>query len=138
MSNNGKITIPDQALKEYNLVDDARVILMSGSKRSGGFGVTSTELLKDTVLWTVLDKCPQLKTFEIAEGQATRVGSHVYCWVKKIRESIMVPIDTLKKFEVNPQDNLLVIRGSGLAVGFIVKGPIIDEAKKHSDIPIYE
>ena len=32
----------------------------------------------------------------------------------------------------------LVIRGSGLAVGFAVRGPIVQEARYHGKLPVCE
>ena len=52
--------------------------------------------------------------------------------------SIAVPARTLKNYEINPGDNVLSVRGSRFALGFVVRGPIIDEAKKHSNIKICE
>jgi hypothetical protein len=43
----GEIVIPLEALEEYNLTTDKNVILMSGSKTSGGFGLTMAESLKN-------------------------------------------------------------------------------------------
>ncbi|MEW6558549.1 MAG: hypothetical protein AB1349_14565, partial [Elusimicrobiota bacterium] len=42
----GRIVIPKEAMKEYKFEVRERVILMSGSRRSGGFGITTLSLLK--------------------------------------------------------------------------------------------
>jgi hypothetical protein len=34
--------------------------------------------------------------------------------------------------------SLLSVRGSALALGFIIRGPIIEEARKHPEIEVYE
>jgi hypothetical protein len=43
----GKVAVPDEALAEYNLSPPCKVFLFSGSKRSGGFAVTTSALLKN-------------------------------------------------------------------------------------------
>jgi hypothetical protein len=34
-------------------------------------------------------------------------------------------------------DRLLVVRGSGLALGFLERGPIYEEARRHPDIETF-
>jgi hypothetical protein len=70
-----------------------------GSRRSGGFSVTSVELLANSVFSAVLSENPQLTEFQIAEGAATEIRGKTYCWVKMNRDgSIFVPEETLKKY----------------------------------------
>ena len=139
VSNKGKITVPNEALTEYNLLTWDKVILIPGSKRSGGFGVTSAELLEKSALHGILAENPQLAKFQINEGETVEIKGKRYCWVKMNQDgSITVPASTLKEYGINLGDKLLSVRGSCLALGFIVKGPIIDEAKKHSNIKICE
>jgi hypothetical protein len=40
----------------------------------------------------------------------------------------------LKLYGIEPGDDLLVIRGSGLALGFAVRGPIVEEARNHPEL----
>ena len=139
VNTNGRISIPSEATKEYNLLAYNKVILMPGSKRSGGFAVTSVESLQNSALHVILDVHPQLAEFQTAEGETVEIKGRTYCWVKMNKEgSITVPVETLKKYGVSPSDRLLSVRGSGVALGFIVKGPIIDEAKKHSNLKTCE
>jgi bifunctional DNA-binding transcriptional regulator/antitoxin component of YhaV-PrlF toxin-antitoxin module len=139
VSSKGKIVIPNEAIMEYNLLTCDNVILMPGSKRSGGFGLTSMELLKNSALSAILDGHPELSKFQIIEGEAIAIKGKTYCWVKMNKDgNIVVPVRTLKSYGINPGDNLLSVRGSRIALGFPVRGPIIDEAKKHSNIEICE
>ena len=43
----GSIVIPSEAFAEYHLITGENVILMSGSKTSGGFGLTKRESLRE-------------------------------------------------------------------------------------------
>lgn len=139
VSQKGKVTIPNEALVEYNLLKGKNLILMPGNKRSGGFGLTSEDLLKDSPLHVVLDENPQLAKFQTPEGEAVEIKGKTYCWVKLNKDgSIVVPTETLKNYGVNPGDSLLSVRGSRLAIGFPVKGPIIEEAKRHSNLETHK
>jgi hypothetical protein len=46
----GSITIPNEAYLEYGFIQDKNGFITSGSKRSGGFGLTSARLLKNSIL----------------------------------------------------------------------------------------
>jgi len=131
----GKVAVPDEALAEYNLVVPCKVILLSGSKRSGGFAITTLSLLKNSVLSRPLDENPKLTSFQLPEGEAITVAGKPYCWVTlNTNGCITVPLKTLKRYGVNAGDRLLSVRGSCFALAFCVKGPIIEEAKKHSNL----
>jgi bifunctional DNA-binding transcriptional regulator/antitoxin component of YhaV-PrlF toxin-antitoxin module len=138
VSARGKIAIPDEAKEEYNLATCDKAILMPGSKRSGGFGLTTKELLKKSRLSFIVDSCPRLAEFQEPEGQTVEINGKPYCWVKLSKNgTITVPLETLKTYGINPDDRLLSVRGSNVALGFPVRGPIIDEAKKHVDIEMF-
>ena len=132
----GKITIPHEALQEYNL--GTHGILMPGSMRSGGFGLTTLELLRGSHLSAILDKNPQLARFEIPEGEPVEIDGKWYCWVRIRNGTITVPLEMLAHYQIHPGDMLLSVRGSGIALGFPVKGPIIEEAKTHKEIELFE
>ena len=135
VNNNRVIRIPDEAYLEYDFIKDDKGIIMSGSNTSGGFGLTSKRLLKNTVLGKSLYNYPELIDFQIPEGQIIKIKNKKFCWIKiKENKSIQLPELTLKDFEINSNEKLLVGRGSGLALAFIAKGLIYEEAKKHHEI----
>ena len=137
VSATGKVAIPSEALAEYNLTLPCKVFLLSGSKRSGGFAVTTSSLLKNSVLLRPLDENPQLSSFQLPEGGTVTVAGKPYCWVTLNTDScITVPLETLKQYGVNAGDRLLAVRGSCVALAFCVKGPIIEEAKKHPNLTL--
>jgi bifunctional DNA-binding transcriptional regulator/antitoxin component of YhaV-PrlF toxin-antitoxin module len=135
----GRISIPPEAMDEYGLKEHDKVILMSGSRRSGGFAVTTPRLLSGSPLSAVLDRFPRLRTFQMPEARVIRAGGGSYCWTS-IEEGgyITLPQETLWEYEVVPGDRLLAVRGSGLALGFARKGPIVDQAVTHSEIETFE
>ena len=135
---NGRIIIPPEALDEYRLKESGKMILVPGSRTSGGFGLGAKESVKNTPMGVVMDVHPGLGAFRIPEGEVINHKGRPYCWVELRDGGVTVPPDTLKKYGIKIGDRLLVIRGSGKAVGFAVRGPIVEEAKKHGELETFE
>jgi len=134
----GKIIIPEEAYLEYKFNEDKKGILMSGSKRSGGFGLSSNRLIRNSPIGKMLKGFPELINHQLEEGEIIKIKEKNFCWIKIYKRGIIkVPQKTSIAFKVKINDNLLVGRGSGLALGFIAKGPIYEEAKKHPEIPYF-
>ncbi|TFG17740.1 MAG: hypothetical protein EU531_02265 [Promethearchaeota archaeon] len=132
---NRDIIIPDEAYLEYGFINDKKAILMSGSKKSGGFGLSSKRLLSNTPIGILLMKYPDLINYKINEGEIKEINNRVFSWVNiKKEKSINLTELLLDAFNLEIIKKLLVIRGSGLALGFITSGPIYEEAKKHPEI----
>jgi len=136
----GKILIPKEAMKEYNLGTTKKAILIPSSRRSGGFGLATKESLeKSPLINVILDEKPELVDFGGVEGEFIEINGRPYCWVTINKDgSINIPDETLKRYGINPGEELLSVRGSHLALGFISKGPIIEEAKKHNELELFE
>ena len=134
----GRITLPPEALKEYDLQESERIIMMPGSQTSGGFGLGSQESLKRSPLGVVMDVHPELGDFRVPKGEVIEEKGKPFCWVELRNGGIEVPLKTLERYGIGVGDKLLVIRGSGLAIGFAVRGPIVEEAKKHRELDLFE
>jgi hypothetical protein len=135
VKSHGEIRIPDEAYSEYELNKDVNAILLSGSKTSGGFGLSSKRILRNTVLGKYLDAYSELLDFKIPEGKIINIKNRTYSWVKLLdTKSIILPELCLNNYEIKIDDKLLVGRGSRLAIAFIAKGPIYEEAQKHPKI----
>ena len=50
---------------------------------------------------------------------------------------IRVPLEALAWYGISPGDRLLVLRGSGLAVGFAVRGPLVAEAAPYPELAVF-
>ncbi|MDH4207889.1 MAG: hypothetical protein OEV76_03350 [Anaerolineae bacterium] len=139
VSDQGKIHIPSEALSEYGLKEFDKVILMSGSRRSGGFAVTTPALLAGSPLSAVLQRFPRLRTFQMPEARVVRVEGRSFCWAS-IEEGgcLSLPEETLREYEIIPGDRLLTVRGSSLALGFARTGPLVDEALTQAEIEVFE
>jgi hypothetical protein len=105
-----KIIVPPEAYREYGFQTGDEVIFLRGSRRSGGFSIGRAE------------KIPAL--FEkrlLARGRVASQGR------------VNLPSET----GVQPGDRLLVVRGSGLALGLLAQGPIYEEALKHPELEVF-
>lgn len=136
---NGKIAVPNEALTEYNIQLPCKVFLLSGSRRSGGFAMTTISLLRNSALFLLLDDNPKLAGFQLAEGEIVLVAGKPCCWVKLDTDGcIVIPLESLEKFGVKTGDLLLSVRGSRLGLGFCVKGPLIDEARRQPSLILFK
>ena len=133
----GGIILPPEAVEDYLLKEFERLFLVPGSRTSGGFGLASQDLLEKSPLGNVLDAHPELKEFQVPEGEVIVNRGKAYGWVQLRNGGVEIPPRTLKHYGIKVGDKLLVIRGSGLAIGFAVRGPIVEEALKHDELEVF-
>ena len=138
VGNAGRIIVPPEALQEYSLKEPEKLILVPGSQTSGGFGLGSRESVRMSPLGAVLEAHPGLGESEVPEGGVVEYKGKPYCWVELRGGGITVPTETLEAYGIRIGDSLLVIRGSGLAIGFAVRGPIVAEARRHCGLAVFE
>jgi bifunctional DNA-binding transcriptional regulator/antitoxin component of YhaV-PrlF toxin-antitoxin module len=138
VGNTGRIVVPREALEEYRLRESEKLILVPGSRTSGGFGLGSPESLSGSPRGEALRACPELGEFRVSAGEAVEYDGKPYCWVELRGGRITVPPTTLEGYGVQVDDSLLVIRGSGLAIGFAVRGPIVEEARRHPELVLFQ
>ena len=110
-----KIVIPPRAWERYQFRAEEEAIFISGSRRSGGFGLTSRDLLS---------KFTGLFSEERFLG---------YGWFNANSE-VVIP----ESVPVQPGERLLTVFGSGAALGFVAHGPIIEEAMQHPELDEYK
>lgn len=109
----GEVRIPPEAYAEYGFQPGEQVILLRGSRRSGGVGVAQRETLARS-------RVPLPKR-ALGEGM-----------IDKNKRVIFPPQAGFQEGE-----RLLVVRGSGLALGFVQRGPIYEEALRHPEIEVF-
>ena len=135
----GGVVIPGEAVREYHLRKGQRVMLISGSKTTGGLVVARISMIKDSEISEVLENNPDLAHFRIKEGETIRYKSRLYGWAKLHDHGLIVlPQYTLTMFDIKPGDCLLSIRGSNLAFVLGVKGPIVEKAREQPEIEVFE
>lgn len=134
----GEVPVPEETIREYGIQSDEKVILISGSKASGGFVVARRSNLEHSSLSGILSGNPDLTRFETKPGMTIPYKGRLYCWVHQYEGILSLSTETMGIFSVEPGDNLLVIRGSNLAFVCAKKGPIVEKARKFPGIPVCE
>ena len=125
-----KLCLPVELVKEYQLGESEDiVILMSSSKTSGGFCVTSMQKLKKSALSHIIVKNPMLRDKNHLYF-VTTYKNRIYVSVQFVNNTIKLNSNILKKFNLNIGDNLLLVRGSNIAFDCLVKGPLVEMAKR--------
>jgi hypothetical protein len=109
----GEVRIPPEAYAEYGFQTGEPIVFLSGSQRSGGFAVARRERLAGS----------QVPLARRAIGEGTVVVSG----------RVTFPHGT----GLQAGERLLVVRGSGLALGFVQRGPIYEKAMLHPDIEVF-
>jgi len=136
----GQIVIPAEAFNEYELGSNNKVIIISGTRLSGGFELTTPKIIeKSPPLKKIFNDNPKLAEFKINRGRTIEYKGKEYCWVELRRDhSIIIPPVTLMKWGVKPGDLLAAVSGGYLKLSFPSKGPTVDRAKKSPDVRVYE
>ena len=109
-----EIRIPPEAYAEYGFLAGEQVLLLHGSRTSGGFSIGRRE--------TLAQAKTNLAQRSLAQGV---IGQE-----RRIEISLEV--------NVKPGDRLLAARGSGMALSFVQRGPIYEEALKHPEIEVFK
>jgi bifunctional DNA-binding transcriptional regulator/antitoxin component of YhaV-PrlF toxin-antitoxin module len=138
VSGNGTITIPPEAFSEYDFHEGNDVVLMSGSRTSGGFGVTTRYRLSKSKLAALIKELPEPSRAGTS-GERTVSSRNRLFYYSTINNggTLNLPSSVLAEYGIKTGDTLLVIRGSSLALGFIIRGPIVQEAFNHPELEIY-
>ena len=142
IKNDRRIRIPDEAFDEYRLNKTDKIVLMDGSKTSGGFNINAPASIINSKpgqqVLALLGYNKESGSFTTRRLEMVRSGERWICWTmpdheKKIRLSKKL----MNTLGLNTGSRLLVVRGSGLGPAFINKGPLYNEAIKHKDLREY-
>jgi hypothetical protein len=110
-----EITIPPQAWHEFSFRAGGEAIFVPGSRRSGGFSISTPGLMSEV------------------SGRLGGTTLRVLARVRFDAGSIVLP----QQVGVQPGDRLLVVRGSRYGLGFVARGPIYAEALKHLELEVF-
>ena len=138
VNESGRIAIPPDAYEEYNFKTEKYAYLLSGSKKSGGFGLTTLNALRNSFFSDILIDHPELLNPELKFRKHIKHRSRIFCIVPFEKMSITLPLDVLDLYGITKGNRLLTVRGSCIALGFIVRGPIVEEALRHPGLEVYE
>ncbi|MBN1780785.1 AbrB/MazE/SpoVT family DNA-binding domain-containing protein [bacterium] len=135
VSGSGRIRIPEEALKEYGFNAGDKIFIINGSRTSKGFAITKPDLIRHSPIYTQMARNQDLIQFKPLPGGTVRIGKRSYAWTEiDAQGSFGLDEAVLHQYDVNFNDNLLVVRGSGFALGLIRTGPIVEEALKHPEL----
>ena len=110
-----EIVIPPEAWDEYGFQAGDGAIFTPGSRKSGGFGISTSALMAEA--------SGKMGGADLCELGRSRFGDG----------GVSVPPEV----NVKPGDRLLTVRGSGYGLGFVARGPIYEEALKHSELKVF-
>lgn len=129
------IKIPDEVVQEYDLLKEGKLILISGSKTSGGFVVSRLGLIKQSIMKGLIIAYPDIADYSLPEGKCVKYKGRHYCWINIRSDGILkLHEETADCFDVKERDKLLSIRGSNIGFVLAVKGPIIESANNYDGI----
>lgn len=106
----GELAVPAEAWTEYGFQVGEEVVYLAGSRTSGGFALSTARLLSGSA--------------RLMESRAMARGQF------EAERRLRLPAG----ISVASGDRLLVVRGSGKALGFLARGPIWQEAQHHPDL----
>lgn len=134
----GSIIIPPQAMSEYGFKADDNVILMSGSRRSGGFALTKRSIVEKSALSKIIHDLPGLFNNLIPEKEIVIYQRRAFCrTVINSNGNIDLPGAALSRYDINTGDVLAAGRGSYLSIAFIARGPIFEECLRHPELQVF-
>jgi hypothetical protein len=111
-----EITIPPEAWEEYGFRAGVEAIFTPGSRKSGGFGISTPALMAEA--------SGKMGGADLRELGRSRFGDG----------RVVVPPD----LDVESGDRLLTVRGSCYGLGFVARGPIYEEAFAHAELEVFE
>jgi hypothetical protein len=110
-----EIVIPPDSWHEYGFQVGGEAIYTPGSRRSGGFGLSTPALMAEAG-----EKMGGAALRQVGQG---RFGDG----------HVIVP----PEINVKPGDRLLTVRGSCFGLGFVARGPIYARAAKYTELEVF-
>ena len=109
----GKIKIPPEAWREFGFQAGAEAFYTPGSRRSGGFAISTSGLMA-----AASERLGGAGMRVLGRGRFGDGGT------------VLPPPEV----GVQPGAKLLTVRGSCYGLGFVAKGPIYEEALQHPEL----
>jgi len=130
----GSVTLPLEARREYRLRAGESLVLISGSRTSGGCGVSSRRLLRTSVLAGILKK--------IDTGDArgpVQISPQRLAVTARLdaRGRFRLTAPARRTFGLRAGARLLVIRSSDIAIGLAACGPLVAFARQFPELPVF-
>lgn len=135
----GTLQLPPQVLQEYPFATEGRVLLISGSRHTGGLCLSTVPLLKTSIMRGVFKVHPALANYTAPTGALLPYKGRLYGWCPVSPEGSVGPAPAaLQTLGLATGVRLLAIRSSNIAITLGQRGTLIEAAQTHSgSIPIY-
>ncbi len=142
INNELKVKIPDEAYDEYSFVRTDKIILLSGSKTSGGFSINTPCSVANSKfgdrITSLIGYLKESDEFTVKRQKIVKAGERFICWTNLHKDkSFYLSNDLIALLDLRPGKRLLAVRGSGVGLTFISRGPIYNEALKHNELLVY-
>lgn len=135
---NYQIQIPPEAFDEYALAKTDIIVILSGSKTSGGFGIHTPKRIRESKIYKILEHLQYdqySNRFNIPVYTIKNMNQRMISWTNIHKNGLFSLNDQLaKQLHISIGDKLVVARGSNMGSGFISKGPIFKEAMQHLEL----
>jgi hypothetical protein len=137
----GLLKIPEEALIDYDLKLTEKVVILSGSKTSGGFSINSPLKIIDSQLkglLKILEYDSSTVNFSTEENKIFQFKNKIILWTKLNNHGkIGLSKNTLDFLNLKVNDKLVVGKGGSLGPCFISKGRIYQEAINYSEMELF-
>jgi len=139
IKNDYTIQIPEQAIIEYNIVMDKKIIVFTGTEITGGFCATNNTLLSHSKLKHILDDCSALASYKLDTGEFIRYKGRGYSWFPISPLGIVhLTENAMNYLDLTIGDRLMCIRSSDIAFTMGARGPLMDKVYKYKgEIDLY-
>jgi len=128
-----RVKLPPEAVAEYGIALEKKVIIISGSKATGGFCVSRKGLLKNSAIKDLLVVHSDLINDGIQEGAFVKYKGRLYCWLSISAQGVLtLTKDIMDILAIPKGQKLLSIRGSNIAFVMGAKGPLIERAHEYT------
>lgn len=133
------VYLPPQAVREYGINSSGKIILMSSSKTTGGFCISSKKLFLNSKLSSLTHKLQEVFEYQTEKEELIFYNDRFYAWTNIDEEGrIRLNKKTLDYLELKVSERLLVIRSSSLAFTLGAKGPIFERvAASKAEIKVF-
>lgn len=134
ISENGKLIFPPMAAEEYGLKEEDHIYIVSGSRQTGGFCVSTEPLLINSKIKNILEENLNLADRSLEEGELISYKGRKYGWLALKENTIHLSVQLMKNLDIKVGDKLLSIRSSDIAFTMGAKGRLINKAYNYPGI----
>ena len=134
----GYVTIPPHAIQEYGYHEGEKLVVISGSKTSGGFSIARIPAISGSKSHQAMIQIPGLMEETEVGGIFEMKGRLVSSGRMSADGRFLLGNELILALDIREGDRLLLVRGSGLGIGLVSGGPIFELAKEHPELITFE